>query len=106
MTVEWSQQARADLIEIFQYIAVDNPDAARTLLNKIRMSAGSITEQPLSGRVVPEFEVANIRERFVLPYRIIYRVLKDQVLVLTVIHARRNLGRFAAAHTTGTTTKE
>jgi addiction module RelE/StbE family toxin len=99
LQIEWSEQARSDLIEIFQFIAADNPKAARKLLNKLQRSATTIGEQPLIGRVVSEFEVANIRERIVRPYRIIYRVLKDDILVLTVIPSRRilDVGGFASS---------
>ena len=91
MQIRWSQQARADLVEIFQFIAADEPKAARKLLNRIQQSASTIGEQPLIGRVVPEFEVANIRERIVRPYRLIYRILNTDILVLTVVHSRRVL---------------
>jgi toxin ParE1/3/4 len=89
--VRWTEQARADLIDIFEQVASDNSIAARKLLQQLRESEGLLLEHPLLGRVVPEFEVANIRERIVPPYRVIYQVLPDLVLFLAVVHSRRNL---------------
>lgn len=91
MRVEWSEQARSDFLDIFQHVASDNPHAARALLEKLRGATTQLGEHPYSGRVVPEFEVANIRERVLPPYRLIYQVQLQVILVLTVIHSRRAL---------------
>ena len=47
------------------------------------------------GRVVPEFKIENIREFIHRPYRIVYRVRKDQKLIeiLRVWHAARGIPR-------------
>lgn len=91
MNVRWTEQARADLIDIFEHVAPGNPVAARKLLKRLCESEDLLLEHPLLGRVVPEFEVANIRERLVPPYRVIYQVLPDLVLFLAVVHSRRDL---------------
>jgi toxin ParE1/3/4 len=46
---------------------------------------------PNSGRIVPEFEDTLIRELFAYSYRIIYTVDEKEVLVVAVIHGKRNL---------------
>jgi toxin ParE1/3/4 len=45
---------------------------------------------PASGRVVPEFDVETVREIFVQPYRIWYRVHETSVEILAVIHGARD----------------
>jgi toxin ParE1/3/4 len=50
-----------------------------------------IAEFPLSGRVVPEFDVPQIREILEDPYRIIYYIKPDQIDVLAVIHAAQRI---------------
>ena len=94
MKAEWSQQARRDLIGVFQHVARDNPSAARSLLRRIRDSEQLVLAHPLLGRVVPEFQVAHLRERIVPPYRVLYQVERDAVVFLTVVHSRQDLGRF------------
>jgi plasmid stabilization system protein ParE len=39
--------------------------------------------------VVPEFERADLRERFVFSYRVIYQVRPDAIVVVNVIHGHR-----------------
>jgi plasmid stabilization system protein ParE len=45
----------------------------------------------MSGREVPEYEAKNIREVIEKPYRMIYRVNPDQIDILAVVHAARQL---------------
>jgi len=94
---DWSQQARLDLIQIIKRVAADNPGAARKLLGRIKKAEALVLDHPMSGRVVPEFEVANIRERIVKPYRVIYQVQLQGILFLTVIHSRQDFRRIGQA---------
>ncbi len=96
MRIRWTEHARRDLLEIFAFIAEDRPGAARSVVAGIRASMASTREHPLIGRVVPELDVGNIRERIVPPYRVIYQVRREEVIVLTVIHDRRDLARMIA----------
>lgn len=65
--------------------------AARRMAEQIRSSMRTAAEHPLLGRVVPELDVANIRERIVPPYRVLYQVRRADILVLAVLHSRRQL---------------
>jgi len=58
---------------------------------KILESARSISEFPLAGRMVPEREDENIRERIVYNYRLIYRITHQQILISAIIHGRQQL---------------
>jgi len=46
---------------------------------------------PMSGRKVPEYELENIREIIEKPYRIIYRIRKDRIDILAVMHGAQLL---------------
>ena len=46
---------------------------------------------PLAGRAVPELRDAQVRERFLYSYRVIYEVRPDRIEVLAVLHGRRLL---------------
>ncbi len=50
-----------------------------------------LTRFPRAGRVVPELDDENIREVFAYSYRIIYRLVDDQITVTSVIHGKRIL---------------
>lgn len=92
--VEWAEVARRDLLGIVAYLAVRNPDAAVSTLDRLERRAAALGKTPRRGRVVPELErlqLREYRELVVSPYRLIYRVADPRVLVLGVLDSRRNL---------------
>jgi addiction module RelE/StbE family toxin len=90
-TIYWSGPALNDLRSIKDYVSRDKPKAARHLAERISRSVLDLADFPESGRSVPEFPGAGYREVIVTPYRIIYEVTEDRVVVLRVWHGRRDL---------------
>ena len=45
------------------------------------------------GRIVPELDNPNIRELFIRDYRLIYAIEKARVVILGLIHGKRDLKR-------------
>ncbi|MCF8355688.1 MAG: type II toxin-antitoxin system RelE/ParE family toxin [Melioribacteraceae bacterium] len=84
MKVIWSPLAVERLEDIYDYIAQDNITAASDLTENIFTKVESLLENPNMGRVVPESNRENIRELFEGEYRIIYRVEKSYISVLTI----------------------
>ncbi len=84
MKLLWTSRARNDLVEIAKYIASDNPRAASRWIDRLRDQIQKAKEFPQVGRVVPEFGRDDIREIVVKNYRIVYRVHKQEIHVLTV----------------------
>ncbi|MDP2877796.1 MAG: type II toxin-antitoxin system RelE/ParE family toxin [Holophaga sp.] len=91
LKVLWTDRAKVHLRDILDYIAFDNPDAARALAQKIFQAADGLAEFPLAGRTVPELEDSPFRERVVPPCRIIYQLRDQTVIVLVVIRTERRL---------------
>ncbi len=91
MKVEWSPRAMQRAREIADFIAQDNVEAARFWLFELFSKTEQLEKSPQSGRMVPEFNRPGLRELFHGKYRIIYRVYKQQVKILTVWHSRRVL---------------
>lgn len=92
--VIWSEIAEDDLINIISYFAQDNAVNARGVFEKIKASAAKLDELPERGRFVPELQAQGVflyKELIILPWRLIYRVTDDEVLVLSVIDSRRNV---------------
>ncbi len=89
--VEWSPEAAEDLESIAEYIARDSEFYARAVVSKILEVSRNIGEFPLIGRAVPEIGNANIRERFIYSYRLVYRAEEKRILVIAVIHGKRLL---------------
>lgn len=89
--IRWTERAVADLIAIGEYIAADQPDAARRWVERLRQQASVAAELPLAGRRVPEIDRDDVRETFLRSYRIVYRVESDGITVLTVFEGHRLL---------------
>jgi addiction module RelE/StbE family toxin len=91
--VVWSQTAAQDLKGIVQYIALDEPDAAAKLADRIVERVEIASELPFSNRAVPEKGEDPVREAILKPYRIIYHVDADQsaIHVLRIWHAARGI---------------
>jgi len=93
MTVCWTETAIEHLDSIYAYIAKDSIQYALRTVDRLTRRSQQIAEYPLSGRVVPEFEVEQIREVIEASYRIIYHVKPGQIDVLAVLHSVRNVLR-------------
>jgi len=92
--VEFTDHALHDIDEIATYIAVDSELYAKLQVAKIVSRVDQLATHPLSGRIVPEFNIRSIRELIEGNYRIIYRVVNREVIhILTVHHSRRHLRR-------------
>jgi len=91
--LRWTERAAADLMAIGEYIAADNPTAARAWVEKLRQRAVKASKMAHTGRIVPEIARDDVREVFQRTYRIVYRVVDDGIVVLTVFEGHRLLGK-------------
>ena len=91
MKVAWSYVALGNLIEKNKYIASENPEAARKVINDIFEAGNKIKAFPEKGRIVPELRRKNVREVFCYEYRIIYRIESKRIFLLTVLHMKQLL---------------
>ena len=91
MVLRWSPLAVERVSEIAEYIAQDNPIAAENWVNNIFEKVGKLKAFPESGRVVPEINDKTIRELTYGDYRIIYRLEKERISILTVRHGKQML---------------
>jgi addiction module RelE/StbE family toxin len=89
VNVHWTDNAVDHLANIYEHIHLNSPTYAKQIVDKITRRTVQISDQPLSGRMVPEYQTEDIRELIEKPYRIIYRIKADQIDVLAVIHAAR-----------------
>jgi toxin ParE1/3/4 len=87
----WTSRADADLDAIFNFAARNSEDYASLLIQRILNAVKRLRDFPLSGRSVPEFERPDIREVILVPYRIVYRIFGQEVHILIVQHAAKQL---------------
>ena len=92
--VLWTRTARHDLDAIVAYIATDSIENALSVLDRLQERAESLTTAAERGRLVPELRsigVHQYRELVERPWRIVYRIEPDSVMVLAVLDGRREL---------------
>ena len=91
VTVRWTPQATEDLESIIEFIADDSPHYAQLFaINSIK-AVERLWDFPDLGRIVPEFDDPDIREILLGNYRIVYRIQKGSVEILTIYHGSRIL---------------
>lgn len=89
MKVVWTQQAISQVKRYAKIIEEDKPNAAKNWIREIFAREKDISQFPLMGRVVKEFKVSNVREVLQGNHRIIYRIHKSGIDVITVIHGSK-----------------
>ncbi len=90
----WTEPALADLEAMADYIALDNPTAARRLVGTVFESVERLEQFPNSSKRPPELPRSPYREIVVNPCRVFYRVEDDAVFLLCGMRAERLLRRF------------
>ena len=90
----WTEPALSDLNAIAEYIALDKPDAARSLVKQVFSSVDNLEQFPELGRIPPELKLSKYREIIVDPCRIFYRIDQDKVYILYVMRGEMRLRRY------------
>jgi toxin ParE1/3/4 len=91
MRLIFAPLAVADLEEIGDYIALDNPPRALSFVRELRAQCRKILDNPLAFAMREEL-APGLR---VLPYRhylIFYRILDKTVRIERILHGARDLG--------------
>jgi plasmid stabilization system protein ParE len=91
MKITWSPLAVERTSEIAEYITIDNPSAAIAWVEKVFEKVDLLKLSPKMGREVPEISRKEIREIIFGNYRIIYRIEKTKISILTIRHGKQIL---------------
>ena len=91
-TISFALSAVTDLEDIQAYYnSEDVPDAGKRLTGEIILQIERLADHPLSGRIVPEFNVEHLREIIHPPFRIVYRYDKKRVRIVRIWRSERQL---------------
>ncbi len=93
MSPRLAPQASADLHNIWQYVAIEGGriDAADKLIDSITERFALLSGQPFLGRARDDDFGIGLRSFPVGEYVIVYFVGDDDVMILRVVHGRRDL---------------
>ena len=92
--VFWTASANRDLVDIVDYLAEESLEGAAAFVDRVDHELTHLLEFPQIGRVVPELERNNVtrfRELVLSPWRVVYREEKEQIFIVAVLDARRNI---------------
>ena len=86
MKIRWLEDSIKDLKTLRQYIAQENPTAARRVAKRIIQSVNLLSDQPGIGRAG---RVPNSRELVVAgtPFLVPYRIKNNTIEILRVMHS-------------------
>lgn len=88
MKLRYTPRAKLDLAEIHDYIAQENPLAAKRVIQLLRKAAETLTQNPQIGRLG---RITGTRELIVgrFPFMLAYRIEPEEIQVLAVAHTAR-----------------
>jgi toxin ParE1/3/4 len=100
-----TEDAENDLKDIVTYIAKhDSPRAAQHVLSRILEIADSLMSEPTRGTPPKELRALGdqeYRQVFFKPYRLIYRVVGEQVVIYVITDGRRDMQSLLARRLLG-----
>ncbi len=77
--------------ECIDYIALDDVPTAIKWAEGVFKHCEQLSAQPESGRMVPEFKRAEIKELIHGNYRLVYELKFNRIDMLTIWHVRQSL---------------
>jgi len=88
MKLRYAPRAKLDIAEIHDYIAQENPQAAKRVILLIRKAAESLPQNPQIGRAG---RIAGTRELTVgrFPFMLAHRIEPEEIQILAVAHTAR-----------------
>ena len=88
--MEFAESALGDLEDIRDwYDEQQVPEVGKRLVGEVIAQAERLADFPESGRIVPEFGLANLREIIYPPFRIVYRLDAGRIRIIRVWRSER-----------------
>lgn len=86
----WSDSALERITEFMDFIAEDNPAAAKRVIEDLRQRVGALAEHPRLGRPLSEGIDPDLRRLIVGKYIVVYRVQESRqtIDIVAVRHSR------------------
>jgi len=92
--IVWLQEALDDLEEIYNYISKDSVLYAKRQVDQIDEHVSILEKHIRAGKILREINKPNIREIVVGNYRVIYKIVAENLIhILMIHHGARDLSR-------------
>jgi toxin ParE1/3/4 len=100
-----TEGAERDLEMLYDYLVeFDSPKSADHVLDRLAAVVESLTEQPERGthpRELVSLGIREYRQVFFKPYRVIYRVMDERVIIYLIADGRRDMQTLLAGRLLG-----
>ena len=87
--IRWSPKAGDQFRDICTYLENTSPSYANSFAKKVIITVENLTKYPKIGRKVPELNNPHIRELIINGYRIMYKISRTTVEIITIFHGSR-----------------
>ncbi len=94
MRINWTDNAVHDLNAIKEYISKDSYFYATRFIEKLIDGVGHLLDFPKMGRFTPEAQNESIRELIYQSYRIIYKISKTHIDIITIVNSHRDIKNY------------
>ena len=84
MKIVYSSLTKEQLHNIKEYISLDNKKNAIIFLSKIKNKIEILATYPYLGKINTTFNLDNIRDFVIFGYKIIYKINKESILILSI----------------------
>jgi plasmid stabilization system protein ParE len=92
--IRWTNEAELWLKDIYEYIALDNPSAAKQVVEGIYNKTQILKDNPEVGHKYETPEKEDIRILLYGHYRITYILLDNHIDILGVFHGALDIDRY------------
>jgi plasmid stabilization system protein ParE len=90
----WSPEAADDLAGISAYISQHSPTIAADFVARMLDAIDRLADFPHLGPAIRDLKRSRYRHLIFRPYRIIYRVTDEAVVLIAIVHGAQDLKRF------------
>lgn len=84
MKIAYSESAENQLIQIKEFITLDNNKIASEYLVKIKTKIEILSRFPYVGKINTTLNISNIRDFVVLGYKVVYKINSDDIVILAI----------------------
>ena len=84
MKIVYSSLTKEQLYNIKEYISLDNKKNAIIFLSKKKNKIEILATYPYLGKINTTFNLDNIRDFVIFGYKIIYKINKESILILSI----------------------
>jgi toxin ParE1/3/4 len=89
--IRWSDIAKENLRDIYEFIAKGSVHYAKKEILKIDKRVEILRTFPNSGKIVLDFEIETVREIVEGNYRIVYKIFSEELITILSVHHHSRL---------------